>query len=314
MTDQGVDTGRTAGTGRRYLVGLVGEGITASLTPPMHEAEAAELGLDYDYRVFDLIELGRPATDVGAILAEAHADGYAAMNITHPCKQLVLDLVDELHPDAAHLRAVNLVVFADGGLIGYNTDWMGYRDGLVDGLPGESFAHVVQVGCGGAGAATAYALLSHGTRRLDLSDADPARAEDLATRMRAHFPGQIVATVGPDMLEAAIAVASGVVHATPLGMLHHPGVAFDLDWLRPGAWVSDVVYRPLETELIREAAERGHPVLDGGRMAVGQACASLQIITGRRPDRDRMQRHFRALIGAEEQAVREGAAGERPVD
>lgn len=300
MTDQGFDLERPRQAGRRYLVGLIGEGITASLTPPMHEAEAAELGLDYDYRVFDLIELGRPAADVGAILAEARAAGYAAMNITHPCKQLVVDLVDELHPDAAHLRAVNLVVFTGGRLVGYNTDWMGYRDGLVAGLPGASFERVVQVGCGGAGAATAYALLSHGTERLELSDVDAARAEELATRMRTHFPGQIVTTLRPDMLDAAIAAASGVVHATPLGMLHHPGIAFDLDLLRPGAWVSDVVYRPLETELIRKASERGHPVLDGGRMAVGQACASLQIITGSQPDRDRMQRHFRALVGAEE--------------
>jgi shikimate dehydrogenase len=84
-----------------------------------------------------------------------------------------------------------------------------------------------------------------------------------------------------------------------MGMLHHPGIAFDLDLLKEGAWVSDVVYRPLETELVRRAGERGHPVLDGGRMAVGQACASLRIITGVTPDRDRMQRHFRALINAE---------------
>jgi shikimate dehydrogenase len=283
----------------RYLVGLIGEGITASLTPAMHEAEAREMGLDYEYRILDLIELGRPATDVGAILSEAASAGYAAMNITHPCKQLVLDLVDELDPDASHLRAVNLVVLEDDRLIGYNTDWMGYRDGLQAGLPGASFERVVQIGCGGAGAATAYALLSQGTERLDLSDVDHARAEELAVRMRAHFPRQGIATVTPDDLPQAIATASGVVHATPMGMLHHPGIAFDLDLLKEGAWVSDVVYRPLETELVRRAGERGHPVLDGGRMAVGQACASLRIITGVTPDRDRMQRHFRALINAE---------------
>lgn len=290
----------------RYLVGLIGEGITASLTPPMHEAEAAALGLHYEYRIFDLIELGRPPEDLGSLLAAAKREGFAAMNITHPCKQLVVDIVDELDTDAAHLRAVNLVVFRGDRLIGFNTDWMGYRDGLIAGLPGASFERVVQIGCGGAGAATAYALLSHGSARLDLSDVDVARAEDLAARMRTHFPEQTVATVARDDLPDAIARATGVVHATPMGMLHHPGVAFDLDLLREGAWVSDVVYRPLETELLSQAAKRGHPVLDGGRMAVGQACASLQIITGTTPDRDRMQRHFRALIGAEE---RSGAGG-----
>jgi shikimate dehydrogenase len=289
-----------------YLVGLIGAGITASLTPAMHEAEAAEMGLDYEYRILDLIELGRPAGDVGAILTEAESAGFMAMNITHPCKQLVLELVDELDTDAAHLGAVNLVVFDDDRLVGYNTDWMGYRDGLTTGLPGASFERVVQIGCGGAGAATAYALLTKGAKRLDLSDVDDTRAEDLAARMRSHFPTQTVVTLKLDDLPQAIARASGVVHATPLGMLHHPGIAFDLDLLREGAWVSDVVYRPLETELIRQAAERGHPVLDGGRMAVGQACASLRIITGMLPDRDRMQRHFRALISAEEQP---GAGG-----
>ena len=139
----------------------------------------------------------------------------------------------------------------------------------------------MQIGCGGAGAATAYALLSCGTARLDLSDVDDARAEDLAARMRALFPAQTVATVAARRAARGDrARDTGVVHATPMGMLHHPGVAFDLDLLQHGAWVSDVVYRPLETELIRQAAERGHPVLDGGRMAVGQAYASLQIITG----------------------------------
>lgn len=292
----------------RYLVGLIGEGITASLTPSMHETEAAALGLEYEYRLFDLIELGRPAEDVGALLADAKRRGFAAMNITHPCKQIVLGLVDELDTDAAHLGAVNLVVFDGERRRGYNTDWMGYRDGLLAGLPGASFERVVQIGCGGAGAATAYALLSCGASRLDLSDVDDARAADLAARMRVHFPAQTVATVAHDDLPTAIARATGVVHATPTGMLHHPGIAFDLDLLGPGAWVSDVVYRPLETELTRRAAERGHAVLGGGRMAVGQACASLQIITGAVPDRERMERHFRALIADEE---RSGGRGSR---
>jgi shikimate dehydrogenase len=305
MTEQEQHTyPRAPATRARYLVGLIGEGITASLTPPMHEEEASALGLDYEYRIFDLIELGKHAEDVGSLLEEAHRLGYAAMNITHPCKQLVLKIVDELDPDAEHLGAVNLVVFDDHRLIGYNTDWMGYRDGLLSTLPGASFERVVQIGCGGAGAATAYALLSCGTSRLDLCDVEGPRAEDLAERMRVHFPTQAVATVPPEDLPAAIARATGVVHATPLGMLHHQGVAFDVGLLRRGSWVSDVVYRPLETELIRRAAEQGHPVLDGGRMAVGQAYASLQIITGEQPDRNRMERHFRTLVHAEERAGR----------
>jgi shikimate dehydrogenase len=286
---------QTLATRARYLVGLIGEGITTSLTPSLHEEEASALGLDYTYRIFDLIELGKHANDVGSLLKETQRLGYAAMNITHPCKQLVLEIVDELDPDAEHLGAVNLVVFDGGQLHGYNTDWMGYRDGLST-LSGASFDRVVQIGCGGAGAATAYALLSSGTSRLDLCDVEDQRAEALGERMRVHFPRQAVETFPTEELPAAIARATGVVHATPLGMPHHQGVAFDVGLLRQDAWVSDVVYRPLATELIRQATGLGHPVLDGGRMAVGQAYASLQIITGEQPDRDRMERHFRALV------------------
>lgn len=288
----------------RHVVGLIGEGITASFTPPMHEVEAAALGLDYEYRVLDLVVLGKRAEDVGTLLAEAQRLGYSAMNITHPCKQLVLEIVDELDPRAEHLGAVNLVLFEDERMIGYNTDWMGYRDGLVAGLPDASFERVVQIGCGGAGAATAYALLSCGAARLDLFDVDHARSEDLARRMRSHFPAQTVSTIRRDGLSGMIAEASGVVHATPMGMHRHPGVAFDVGLLRPDAWVSDVVYRPLETELIRRAVDTGHAVLDGGWMAVGQAYASLQIITGEQPDRERMEEHFRALIQPEETSGR----------
>ncbi|WP_243076557.1 shikimate dehydrogenase [Microbacterium sp. SS28] len=308
MTD-----GATA-PGAAFLVGLIGEGIAASLTPPMHEAEARELGLEYEYRILDLIELGRPAAEVGGILAEARSAGFSALNITHPCKQLVLDVVDDLHTDAAHLRAVNLVVFEGERMVGYNTDWMGFRDGLIAGLPEASFRRVVQIGCGGAGAATAYALLTHGTEQLELSDSDETRAADLAARMRSLFPSRRIHILEQTDLAGAISLANGVVHATPMGMLNHPGVAFDPALLAEDAWVSDVVYRPLETELLRRAAALGHPALDGGRMAVGQACASLRIITGISPDGERMQRHFRALIAAEERAEAEGASRERSHD
>ena len=195
---------------------------------------------------------------------------------------------------------MNLVVFDGARMVGYNTDWIGYRGALTSGLPGASFDRVVQVGCGGAGAATAYALLAHGTATLELFDIDAERAEALADRMCARFPTQVVVAGAHSELPAAIARASGVVHASPMGMLDHPGVAFDVDPLQRDAWVSDVVYRPLDTEFLRRAAQRGHRVLDGGLMAVGQACASLQIITGAQPDRDRMERHFRALTRAED--------------
>lgn len=287
-----------AGPRDRYLVGLIGEGIEASLTPALHESEGAALGLDYTYRIFDLLSLGLPPSAAGPLLRRSRDQGFAALNVTHPCKQLVIEVLDELHPDAERLGAVNLVVFEGDRLVGYNTDWVGYRDGLLAALPDAPRDEIVQIGCGGAGAATAYGLLTCGTARLTLCDAEPERARALAARMRRFFPADVRA-VELSRLPSALRGADGVVHATPLGMAHHPGIAFDVTLLRPDAWVSDIVYRPLETALIRSASEHGHPVLDGGHMAIGQALASLEIITGRRADRDRMARHFRALVARE---------------
>ena len=111
-----------------YLVGLIGAGITASLSPPMHEAEARHHGLHYLYRPVDLEVVGRPATDVGALLAAGRDLGFNAFNITHPCKQLVLEHLDEISPAAQALKAVNTVLIRDGRFLGHNTDRSGFAD------------------------------------------------------------------------------------------------------------------------------------------------------------------------------------------
>ena len=280
----------------KYLVGLLGEGIRQSLTPPMHVKEAERLGIDYEYRLLDLLETGEDPRSTPEIVARARDAGFAALNITHPCKQRVIPVLDELSAEAATLDAVNLVLFRDGRMIGHNTDWTGFKSALLAGLPGARLDAVVQVGVGGAGAATAYALLSAGVKHLVLIDQDPGRAQVVAHKYGAWFPGQSVSVVDDDGLRAALATADGVVNATPMGMAQHPGSAIDLSALDADAWVADIVYLPIETELLRNARSAGHRVLDGGRMAVGQAADSIRLITGLEPDADRMRAHFLQLL------------------
>ena len=280
-----------------YLVGLLGEGIRESLTPPMHLAEAEHLGVAYEYRVLDLLETAEPPESTGDIVRRARDEGFSALNVTHPCKQLVIPALDELSPEAARLEAVNLVLFRDGRMIGHNTDWTGFRAALTAGLVGARRETVVQIGTGGAGAATAYAVLSDGAQDLVLSDQDPRRAEVVAEKYRQWFAGRSIRVAEGDGLVAALAAADGVVNATPMGMAQHPGVSFDVGALNADAWVADIVYLPIETELLRAARAAGHRVLDGGRMAVGQAADSIRLITGLEPDPDRMRLHFLDLLG-----------------
>ena len=112
-------------------------------------------------------------------------------------------------------------------------------------------------------------------------------------------------------LEGQLASASGLIHATPTGMASHPGLPLPAELLRPEMWVVDIVYMPLETELLREARELGCRTLDGGAMAVFQAADSFELFTGRAPDRDRMLRHFSRLVDRDGRVSRFATTGTR---
>jgi shikimate dehydrogenase len=279
-------------------VGLIGAGIGDSLSPALHEREAARLGLDYDYRLFDLDELGREPEEVGAMVREARAMGLHGLNITHPCKQLVVPELDALSAEAEALQAVNTVVLAGGRLAGHNTDTSGFREAFVRGLPGAAMRHVVLVGAGGAGAAVGHAMLRLGAERLTVVDVDADRVAALVRRF-----GERAVAGDPEALGDLLALADGLIHATPTGMAAYPGTAVPVDLLHPDLWVAEVVYVPVETELLVGARERGCRTLSGAAMVALQAAGSMELFSGARPDRDRMLRHVDALVAERKQAA-----------
>ena len=271
------------------IVGLIGAGIGSSLSPALHEREASLLGIDYEYRLFDLDELGRPASDVGPLVREAARDGFGGLNVTHPCKQLVVAELDELSPEASALGAVNTVLLRDGRLIGHNTDASGFQEAFERRLPGARTDRVVLLGAGGAGAAVAQAILSLGAGQLTILDVERERAGALAESLGADAADLTA-------LERLLADADGLIHATPTGMEAHPGSAVPPELLDPRLWVAEVVYMPIETQLLKDARERGCRTLDGAAMVALQAAGSLELFTGARPDRDRMLEHVDELI------------------
>lgn len=286
-----------------YLVGLIGSGIGPSLSPALHEQEADRQGLRYLYRLIDIDTLGVPPEAVGDLVRAARDLGFDGLNITHPCKQLVIEHLDGLAPQAEALGAVNTVVFEGGRAIGHNTDVTGFAASFARGLPDASLERVVQLGAGGAGAAVAHATLTLGAERVTVVDALADRAADLADGLNRHFGVGRAAAATPDRLGGLLGSADGVVHATPTGMAAHPGLPFAAELLHPGLWVAEVVYRPLETELLRTARAVGCATLDGGGMAVFQAADAFRLFTGREPDAARMLADFAEI------AV-EGSVGE----
>ncbi|WP_197379397.1 shikimate dehydrogenase [Mycolicibacterium mengxianglii] len=296
-----------------YLVGLVGQGVGPSLTPALHMAEGRANGLDYVYRAIDLNAVGLAPDRIGEILTWARTLGFNALNITHPCKQLVIPHLDALDDDAAALGAVNTVVFEPHAgaqpsgeghcdrTVGYNTDAPGFGRGFVEGLPGAVTTNVVLLGAGGAGAAVGHALLDLGAEHLTVVDLDVDRAVVLAEELAARHRDARVDASAFDKLSILLPHSDGVVHCTPTGMADHPGMPFDAALLHPGLWVADIVYRPLDTALLTAARRAGCRTLDGGYMAVHQASIAFELITGITPDTGRMSRHFRTL--AEQSAM-----------
>lgn len=281
-----------------YLVGLIGSGIGPSLSPALHEREADRQGLRYLYRLLDLDVLGVPPEAVGDLVRAARHLGFDGLNVTHPCKQLVIPHLDGLAPQAEALGAVNTVVLEGGRAVGHNTDVTGFAASFARGLPDVPLERVVQLGAGGAGAAVAHATLTLGAGRVTVVDALPERAAALADSLNRHFGAGRADSAAPDRLAGLLARADGIVHATPTGMAAHPGLPFPARLLHPGLWVAEVVYRPLETELLRTARAAGCATLDGGGMAVFQAADAFRLITGREPDSSRMLADITELAGA----------------
>jgi len=275
------------------LAGLIGAGIQASRTPALHEHEGDAQGVRYLYRLIDLDQLKLDSSALPDLLMAAERMNFTGLNITFPCKQSIIPLLDELSPEARGIGAVNTVVLKDGKRIGHNTDCLGFAEGFRRGLQGVALERVVQMGAGGAGAAVAHALLSEGVQRLSIFDVEISRAQSLADNLNQHF-GAGRAVAGHD-LPNTLAQADGLVNTTPMGMKKLPGMPVPVELLRPQLWVAEIVYFPLETELLRNARALGCRTLDGGNMAVFQAVKAFELFSGVVPDAQRMLAHFQSM-------------------
>jgi len=279
-------------------MGLVGQGVGPSLTPEMHEREALRQGLRYAYKTIDLSDDRIDPGHLRQLLDFAIELGFDGLNVTHPVKQLMVPLVDHLSRRSRAIGAVNTVLLRDGVTYGHNTDVTGFEEALHSGLPEATLDRVLLLGAGGAGTAVAHALVELGSREVVVADHDPDRARRVASTI-APTGTTTVEAVPSHAVPGLLAGATGLVNATPVGMAAHPGTPLDPGLLRPDLWVADIVYRPLMTELVREATARGCRTLSGAGMAVHQAADAFELVTGRPADREAMFSDFDDLVAHE---------------
>lgn len=287
------DTGNQEMT--KLLLGLIGTGIQRSMSPALHEEEGRHHGLRVHYQLVDLGRAGVGPEALPELMRAVRAMGFAGLNITYPCKQAVIPLLDALSEEASAIGAVNTVVREGDRLVGYNTDGSGWSWGFRRALADADLSRVVLLGAGGAGSACADAVLRLGARQLVIVDREHSRAASLADRLNQLFGDRRASAAETT---AALHGATGLIQATPVGMAQFPGTPLPERLLRPSLWVSEIVYVPLETPLLQAARRIGCRSADGGHMNVGQALGAFKLFTGREADPARMDAHFRRLVSA----------------
>ena len=222
--------------------------------------------------------------------------GFAGLNITYPCKQAVIPLLDELSDEARAMGAVNTVVFRDGRAVGHNTDGTRLGAGASSArCRRRGLNRVVLLGAGGAGSAIAHAVLRLGAAHLVIVDREADRAAEAGGGLEPRATVPRASSASSDVA-AALQGATGLIHATPTGMDKLPGLPLPAELLRPELWVAEIVYFPLDTALLRAARAKGCATVDGGTMAVGQAIGAFELFTGRPADAARVEAHFRRLL------------------
>jgi shikimate dehydrogenase len=276
-------TGSPPLSGHTRVVGVIGDPVAHSLSPALHNAAFAALGLDWVYVAFP-VPRGRGADAVAAVSAL----GLVGLNVTMPHKEDVASACDELTADAAALRSVNTVVARpDGRTLGDSTDGPGFLDALADdGIAVDGRAALV-LGAGGAARAVVLALGRAGAavtvaaRRPDAAEA----AATLAPGGRAVPPGAI----DP-------ATFSLVVNATPLGMSGGDPLPVDPETLHGDQAVVDLVYHPADTPLLTAARAGGAVAVNGLGMLLHQAARSFTAWTGRPAPLDAMRAAVTAAL------------------
>ncbi|MEJ2671711.1 MAG: shikimate dehydrogenase [Deltaproteobacteria bacterium] len=249
--------------GHTKIYGILGRPVSHSLSPVMHNAAFRHLGINAVYVAF-------PVTDLPQAVAGLRGLAIGGVSVTIPFKEEIIPLIDALDPQAAKIGAVNTVVNNDSRLNGYNTDWLGAVAALK-GKVGLKDRHVLILGAGGASRAIAFGIIDQGGR-VTLTDVDQARALGLVQDLGGE-------AIPPDAVDRC--PADLLVNATPVGMAPDlDGIPIAPELLGRFEVVMDIVYKPLTTRLLKEAAYQGAATIDGLQMLIHQATAQFELWTG----------------------------------
>ncbi|MEN8231258.1 MAG: shikimate dehydrogenase [Thermodesulfobacteriota bacterium] len=268
---------RTSINPQTRVYALIGNPVSHSMSPAIHNAAFMELDQDCIYVAFQV-------EDVKSALAGMRAlDNFRGMSVTIPHKIEVMQYVDEIPDVDRHIGSINTVVKEDGKLIGFNTDGPGALKAIVDGGVELAGKNVLMLGAGGAARAIAFTLAQKGSiGKLVLLDINEEFLSQLTGDLKSGTDAVIVpGALNQAAVEEHMASADLIINCTPVGM--HPNVDATLvpeHLFRPGQVIFDVVYNPLETKLLRQAKAKGLKAIPGVEMFINQAILQFERFAG----------------------------------
>lgn len=274
---------------------VIGDPVAHSRSPLIHRFWLNKLGIAGDYRA----ERVAPTELASHLEARCDDPDWRGASVTLPLKTEVGRLLDRLDPLAEQIGAVNLVVREGGELVGYNSDLVGFLQPLGPLLTQSHLFRLARIiGTGGAARAVAHALWNKGFT-LVIIGRDAAKAEAVRSQFDpAHsYVGNLadLATPTDFQFDDRKGILDLVINATPLGMAGRPPLELDFSHVPPDAIIYDLVYAPLETPLLAEARARGHHMIDGLQMLVGQAAIAFEKLFGQPAPREH-DAELRALL------------------
>lgn len=270
-------------TGKTTLLGLIGTPVAHSKSPEMYNYCFDKYGLDYAYLAFDV-----PLEKTGDAIHALKLMHFRGANVTMPCKQEALKYMDELAPAAKAIGAVNTIVNDNGKLIGYNTDGMGYTRNLERSGVLVKGKKIVLLGGGGAASAIAAQAALEGAEQIsifNLKDAFWGNLEKTVQRIADAVPGcrfVLNDLADKELLKKTIAEADILSNATRVGMAPNEDASLieDTGWFRKDLVVTDAVYAPPQTKLLKEAEAAGCVVCNGLGMLLCQGAEAFRLYTG----------------------------------
>ncbi len=264
-------------TGSARLAGVIGWPVSHSLSPRLHGYWLQMHRIDGLY-----MPLSIAPDNFDPVVRSLPKAGFCGFNITVPYKERILPLLDHVDPRAAQLGAVNTVVVReDGSLEGLNTDGFGFAENLSEQVPDWAArgGAAMILGAGGAARAVGLALIDRGVRTIKIANRTPDRAREVAGLLTEAGARVEVLAFPPE--DAALEDVSLLVNTTALGMKGSPPLDMPLRGLPETAIVTDIVYNPLETRLLRDATARGLVTVDGIGMLLHQARGGFERWFGR---------------------------------